>query len=733
MGVAIVLSLFFFATPQMPLSIAYTEDALAVYANPAGLGTVRSFEFYYLYNFQTGRFLPNNSFALRAGPLGAFFEPEPVRYGIALGAKEDNFLVGARLMRDSITHWDVGAIVRLGRWASLGGVAQDLNRKGGRFGAGGAVRPLGSRLTFFSEAYFTPFQPFAGVEIELIPGLKFGARAKLGTKDNFGFIAGLKLSFGRLGIGVLGSPEPVQVAGLVRISQDLHRSILPLRPRLLELRLRGPIADQKPGMSLMGIGKVRTTYSLLDLLKRAKNDRSITGMVLMLEGEKFTFPQAQELRRALTEFRKAGKKLFVYAPSLGMRGYYIASSAERVIIHPMGDVVIPGISACAPFVKGALDKLGVKTEAYRCGRYKSAVEVFTEESLTVANREQLEAMVDGIYEDFVQAVSIGRKLEPEVVESLVSQGIFRAEEAKWVGLVDTLCYEDELDSLIMREFKGKQRVGEKWLRDGKVVIESWDEPGEIAVIYATGTIVRGEGRTDFLTGEQKVGARTLTRAIKQAARNKKVKGIVLRVDSPGGDGFASDQIWRELELVKRKKPIVVSMGTMAASGGYYISCNADKIFALPGTITGSIGVFSLRVVTEEFYNKLGIRRQMVKRGEHADVLSDIREATPLEDSIIQSQVEWFYQQFISKVAQGRNLTVEKVDSVGQGRVWLAKDAKRLGLVDSIGGLMEAIDYCRQEAKLGKDYRLEFYPKQKLGLGSFLESMVEELVEEILRR
>lgn len=732
MGVAIVLSLFFFATPQMPLSIAYTDDALAVYANPAGLGTVRSFEFYYLYNFQPGRFLPNNSFALRAGPLGAFFEPEPVRYGIALGAKQDNFLVGARLMRDSITHWDVGAIVRLGRWASLGGVGQDLNRKGGRFGAGGAVRPLGPRVTFFSEAYFTPFQPFAGLEVELIPGLKFGARVKLGTKDNFGFIAGWKLSLGRLGIGVLGSPEPVRVAGLVRISQDLHRSILPPRPRLLELRLRGPIADQKPGMSL--IGKVRTTtYSLLDLLERARIDRSITGMVLMLEGEEFNFPQAQELRRALGEFRQAGKKLFVYAPSLGVIGYYLASSADRVIIHPMGDVVIPGVSVRVPFVKGALDKLGIKTEVYRYGRYKSAVEVFTEESLTIANREQLEAMVDGIYDDFVQAVSIGRKLEPEVVESLVSRAIFRADEAKRVGLVDTLCYEDELDSLIMREFKGKQKVGEKWLRDAKVVVESWEEPGEIAVIYATGTIVRGEGRTDFLTGEQKVGATTLSRAIKQAARNKKVKGIVLRVDSPGGDGFASDQVWRELELVKRKKPIVVSMGTMAASGGYYISCNADKIFALPGTITGSIGVFNLRIVTEEFYNKLGIRRQMVKSGEHADLLSDIREATPLEDSIIQSQVEWFYQQFISKVAQGRNLTVETVDSVGQGRVWLAKDAKRRGLVDSIGGLMEAIDYCRQKAKLGKDYRLEFYPKRKLGLGSFLESRVEEFVEEILRR
>lgn len=729
----IVLTLILTVTPQMPLSIAHTDDGLAIFANPAGLGTERGFEFYYLYDFQPGAFLSNNSFALRAGPLGFFLEPEPLRYGLALGAKQENLFAGLRFVRDSINHWDIGAMIRLGRWVSLGGVWQDLNRNGGRVGAGAAVRPFGSRLTLFSETYFNPFQPFAGLEVEPVSGLKFGGRAKLGKGDDFAFVAGLTVSLGRLGVGVLGSPKPRRVAGQVRISQDLYRSILPPKKRFLELRLSEPVVDQKPGFSLMGQTKVRTTYSLLELLQRAKKDRALTGMVLRLENENISFAQAQELRRALAEFQAEGKKVWVYAPSLGMIGYYLASVADKVIVHPMGDVVIPGVSVQAQFIKGALDKLGIKSETYRYGKYKSAVEMFTEESLSVSNREQLQALVDGIYEDFIQTVSTGRNLNATTMESLVGRALFRADEAKAAGLVDTLCYEDELDSLIRREFKGGQKIDEKGLQRAEVVSDRWDEPARIAVIYATGSIVQGESGTDFLTGEQRAGSTTLSRAIKQAGKDKRVKGIVLRVDSPGGDGFASDLIWRELELVKKKKPVVVSMGTLAASGGYYISCNADKIFALPGSITGSIGVFNLRLITEGLYNKLGIRRQTVKRGEHADLLSDIREATPEEDSILQSQIDWFYQQFITKVAKGRGLTIEGVDSVAQGRVWLAGEAKRFGLVDSLGGLMQAIEFCREKANLGTDYRLEFYPKRKLGLGSFLEERFSDLLFDYIRR
>ncbi|MCR4423131.1 MAG: signal peptide peptidase SppA [candidate division WOR-3 bacterium] len=729
----IVLAWILTVTPEMPLSIAHTDDGLAIFANPAGLGTERGFEFYYLYDFQPQAFLSNNSFALRIGTLGVFLEPEPLRYGLALGAKQDNLLAGVRLVRDSLTHWDIGAMVRFGKWVSLGGVWQDLNHKGGRLGAGAAVRPFGSRFTIFSESYFNPFQPFAGFEVEPVSGLKFKIRAKLGTGEDFGFLAGLTLSLGRFGVGVLGSPKPQRVAGEVRISQDLYRSILPPRKRFLEWRLSEHVADQKPGFSLMGAGKVRTTYALLDLVKRAKDDRVLTGMVLRLEGENLSFAQAQELRQALADFRAAGKKVWVYAPSLGMIGYYLASAADKVIVHPMGDVVIPGVSVQAQFIKGALDKLGIKTETYRFGKYKSAVEMFTEETLSVYNREQLQALVDGIYEDFIQTVSAGRSLDTKTMESLVGRALFRADEAKALGLVDTLCYEDELDSLIRLAFKGRQKIDEKFLQRAEIVQDQWGEPAQIAVIYITGSIVRGESRTNFLTGEQEVGSTTVCRAIKQAGKDKKVKGVVLRVDSPGGDGFASDLIWRELELVKKKKPVVVSMGTLAASGGYYVSCNADKIFALPGTITGSIGVFNLRLITEGFYNKLGIRRQTVKRGEHADLLSDIREATPEEDSIIQSQIDWFYNQFITKVAKGRGLTLEGVDSVAQGRVWLAKDARRFGLVDSLGGLIEAIEFCREKAKLGRDYRLEFYPKRRFGLGSLLEQRFEQLLFDVMGR
>ncbi len=724
MGLFLVLGLFFGVTPQMPLSIATTDDGLAIFANPAGLGKNQGFEFYYLYNFQRSQFISNNSFALSAGPLGVFLEPMPLRYGAGLGLKADNLLLGVRFVRDSIGYWSLGAMVRSWRWLSLGGVWHDLNQNWGRVGIGAGLRPFGNRVTFFGEAYLNPLQPFIGLEAEPIEGIQVAVRAKLGTRDGFYFVAGMTVSLGRLGLGGVGASAPVSAGGILRISGETRRSVLPEPKRYLSLKLSEPVVDQKPGFSLLGPKKVRTTYDLLTLIQKAKKDGSISGMVLRLEEENMSFAQAQEVREALVDFQNSGKQLWVYAQDLGMIGYYLASGADRIVLHPMGGVTIPGVAVQSAFLKGALEKLGIKPEAHRQGRFKSAVETFTEESLSVPNREQLQALVDGIYEEFIRATAAGRDISEEAMESLVGQAFFGPEAAKEFGLIDTICYEDELDSLLKKSFKREREIGERWLRR-RGEEDGWVEPGKIAVIYVSGSIVAGESGTDFLTGVQRVGSSTISRAIKEAGKDKRVKGVVLRVDSPGGDGVASDIIWREIELVKKRKPVVVSMGGIATSGGYYISCNADKIFALPATITGSIGVFDLRFVTEGFYNKLGIRRQVVKRGEHADALSDIREWTPKEDSIFFSHIDWFYRQFVEKVAKGRNRSFEEIDSVGQGRIWLGRDAKRVGLVDSLGGFLDAIEFCRKKARLGKDYQVVFYPQPKFGLMSLLREKIEQ--------
>ncbi len=731
MSVVLVLSLIFGLTPELPLSIATTDDALAVFANPAGLGTGRGTEFYYIYNFQRQPFFNNNTFVLSLGPVAGFVEPAPLRYGVALGMRREGFLAGVRLVRDSITHWDVGALVRPWSWLSLAGTWQDLNRNCGRVGVGAGVRPFGPRLTLSAETYLNPWQPFVGLEVEPVDGFRFAGRAKL--SGGFGFVTGVMINFGRAGIGFNGVAKLAQAGGMLRFGQEIRRSVFTGGRRYLDLKLAEPVEDQRPGFSLMGTRRVRTTYSLLDLLRRAKEDRAVKGLLLRIENENMSFARAQEVRAALVDFKNSGKQIWVYAPNLGMVGFYLASGADRIILHPMGGVVIPGVSARTTFLKELLEKLGVKVQVHRYGEYKSAVEAFTEESLSVANREQLQALVDGIYEDFINATSTGRNLSSAEMESLVGRAFFRADEAMALGLIDTVCYEEELDSLLARGFKRTRRVDEKSFARQKFFSDRWDEPGKIAVIYVTGSINTGESGSDFLTGDVRAGSTTIVRAIKEAVNDRRVKGIVLRVDSPGGDGYASDLIWYALKRARLKKPVVVSMGGVAASGGYYVSCPADKIFALPGTITGSIGVFSLRLITEGLYNKIGVRRQVVKRGEHADALSDLRELTPEEDSILQGEIDWFYQQFVQKVAEGRGLSVEQVDSVARGRVWLAEDARRFGLVDSLAGLLEAIDFCREKAGLGRDYDVVFYPRPKAGLGSLPAGLFERLFFELLGR
>lgn len=711
-------------TPQLPLSVATTDDVLAVFANPAGLGAGRKSEFYYLYNFQQGGFLKNNTFAVSLGPVAGFWEPEPSRWGVALGIRQEMLLAGASYMRDDNHHFGLGAMLRPTNWLSVGAVWQDLNRNLGMASAGIGIRPFGSRLTLFAETFARePLQPAFGLDAEPLDGLNVAGRARVGD-GGLSFSVGLGLSAGRVGLGAVGARTPAEAAGYLRLSSQPRRSILPPPRRVLELKLAGRVADTKPGFSLAGGGRTRTLWSLLEVIRQAREDRSVRAMVIRdIDEASMDFAHAQELRQALLDFRSAGKKLYVQARGLSMLSYYIASAADRIALHPLGGVMIPGLSGRMTFFKGALEKLGIEPEASRHGRYKSAVEQFTEDSLTAPNREQLQALVDALYEEFVTAAATGRNLTGEQMESLVGHAFFMAHEARAAGLVDTLCYEDEWDSLVVREL-GRTGINEKSLLSRKPFKDCWHESGRLAVVYASGSIATGESRTDIITGDQVMGSATMVRAIRQAAKDRKVKAILLRVDSPGGDGFASDEIWRALDLARKKKPVIVSMGGVAASGGYYIACNAERIFASPTTLTGSIGVFNLRLVTEGLYNKLGIRRQSVKRGEHAD-LTDARPMTPEEDSIVQAQIDYFYNQFIRKVADGRGLTVEQVDSVGQGRVWSGRDAFRVGLVDSLGGLARAVDFARQRVGLDRDSEIEFYPRPKSALGLDLEELMNE--------
>jgi protease-4 len=734
--------------PTMPLSISTTDDALAVLANPAALADRSDEQLCYLYDFPayarppdtSGGFWTNSTFVGRAGPLAAFWEPTPTRFGLALGAGSNGLSAGIRYVHDTFNHWDLGLMSRPWSWLSVGGVWQDFNRNWGYVTLGAAVRPFGDRLTIFGQEFLASGAwPAVGLEVEPLNGVKLGLRLQMRGSGDVGIgelAGGLTVNLGRFGLSgtycrpALSSAR-AEYGGLLSVSNRMQRTFVPARPRHLDLRLSGPIADQTPGLSLSGGQSGQQTWCLLNLLARVAQDKSIRALVLDLSDAQFTPDQAQEMREALIRFKAGDRKVYVYGASLGMATYYVASLADRIVVHPLGDVSIPGVSAQVMFLKGTLDKLGLKADYTRHGKYKSAVEQFSQDSLTLPNREQYTALVDTIYEQFVDGTSAGRHVSSDSLRKLIDIGLFTVQDAKAAGLVDTFCYRDEFDSVVRKDLRGLGAVSEKGYRQDFVPEQGWQPKPAIAIIYASGDIADGESHTDFLSGSVTMGAQTMVRAIRDAAGDKRVKAIVLRINSPGGDGYASDLIWHELDKARKKKPVIVSMGDLAASGGYYIACNASRIFAEPNTVTGSIGVFDLKLVTEGLYNKLGARRQVVKQGEHADALSDQREWTPEEDSMMQAFVDKFYQDFIGRVAQGRHMTKEQVDSIAQGRVWTGADGKRVGIVDELGGFLAAVDYAKKAAKL-KDCDYVFLPRPKSGFGVQLGTFIAGQVLEALR-
>jgi len=699
----------------MPLSVATTDDALAVFANPAGLGTNRDANLYYLYNFTNERFWDKHTFIGQLNSLGFSFS-DFQDFRISMGSKvSEGLYLGGTYRKYLEKHfWDAGILYRPIHQLSLGATVQSIGQRiDNQFAIGIGIRPLSNRFTITCDAYLDTAswkKPIFGLELEPINGIEI--KGKINTQGDYSIQAGI--SFERFGIGAIKTNFTKPWGGYIRLSSEKHRTFIRPPKRFLEMKIEGSIADQKPGFSLLGSSVSMTSYEVLNTIKKAKEDKSIIGLVIKINEPSMGFGLAQEIKSALKDFKNTNKKLIVYASQLSNISYYIASNADEIIIHPLGEVVIPGIAARSMHLKRAMDKLGVEADYERVGKYKSAPEIFSEDTLSEPDREVINSMLDDYYEQITKTIAQDRNLSQPEVDSLINHGFFLASEAKASKLVNQLCYEDELDSILGKNYKGFRKITSLHYMNDKDYEYNWCDLPKIAVIYATGDITQGESGTDILMGGVSCGANSMVFAIREARKDKNVKAIILRVDSPGGDGFASDLIWRELSLAKKDKPIIVSMGPVAASGGYYISMMADKIFASPATITGSIGAFSMKFVTKELYSKLGINYETIKRGEHADAFSQDRKFTDEERALFQKQIQDFYNQFINKVAQGRHLTPEYIDSVGQGRVWTGSQAYERNLVDSLGGLMNAIEYVKGEVKI-KDIKLDFSPKPKTGL------------------
>jgi protease IV len=488
------------------------------------------------------------------------------------------------------------------------------------------------------------------------------------------------------------------------------------------------------GFSFSGFGgpKAIGLNDILNNLKKAETDDNIKGIFLDLSSVNAGAATIEEVRKKLLEFKtNSGKFIYAYGEYYPQDVYYLASVADSIFLNPQGALELKGMGAQVVFFKNTLDKLEIDAQIIRHGKFKSAVEPFMLDKMSESNRLQTSGFVNSIWNHLTEGISKARNISVEELNNIANDlKIRRAEDAVEHKLADRLAYKDEVLELLRNETGADDIKKIKMLEmarytkaPAKKAVVSADK---IAVIYAVGSIEGGEGDNET------IGSEGLSKAVRDARMDDKVKAIVLRVNSPGGSALASEVIWRELKLAKEKKPIIVSMGDLAASGGYYIACMADTIVASPSTITGSIGVFGVVWNMEQFLkNKIGVTVDTVKSNNYADLGAFYRPLSANERDIIQQSVEDVYDVFITRVAEGRGMTKEQVDELGQGRVWSGVDAKRIGLVDVFGGLETAIDIAAKKANL-ENYRIVNFPEQKDPFKKFLGSMSGEVSSFILK-
>jgi len=521
------------------------------------------------------------------------------------------------------------------------------------------------------------------------------------------------------GIGVTGLLLLIIAAG----SQDEGPQVKNKSVLVFDLALN--ITDSKPNSSasaafqeaLSGEDRNRVTLrTVLDTLEKARRDPRIVG--IYLDGSKSSddstagFATLKEVRAALERFRAAGKTIVTYNLGWSERDYYLSSVANKIVLNPLGAMEINGLSSQTLFLTGALEKYGVGVQIIRVGKFKSAVEPLTLTKLSPENRQQTEKLLGDVWGEWRSDVGKSRNLSPAKLQAIAdSGGILEADQARSNGLVDKIGYFDE----VLGELKQLTNSNDEKTFKQISLVDYAEVPGkslgvernsknQVAIVYAEGEIVDGQG------GVGQVGGDRFARIFRRLRQEKDVKAIVLRVNSPGGSATASEVIQRELRLTGKTKPVIVSMGDVAASGGYWISTDANRIFAEPNTITGSIGVFGALPNFQKLANNNGITWDTVKTGSYADIQTVSRPKSPQELAIYQTSVNRLYNLFLTKVAQGRNLPQQKVAEIAQGRVWSGVAAKDIGLVDEIGGIDAAISYAAKQATLGNDWRIQEYPE-----------------------
>jgi protease-4 len=497
----------------------------------------------------------------------------------------------------------------------------------------------------------------------------------------------------------------------------------------LVLSLSSPLKESPPDPIATQIfhEKIYNVFDTVRALDRAAKDERIKDLLIepgMANG--LELGKLEQLRSAVERFKKSGKPVWAYYESASTGGYYVASCADKVYAPPSGDLILMGPTMALPFFGGTLKKFGIVPQLYHIGAYKSYSDTFTRTDASDAEKEATNAILDSFYGQLVDGIARGRKLSPDQVKAAIDMGFLWGDQMKQQGLVDDLLYQDQVEQGL-KKINGNR---ERWNRidmadyqnDHRISL-SEGAKRTVAYVVASGDIVSGERSSG------NIGSKTLIRWLRKTGEDSGISAVVLRVDSPGGDALASDLIWRQVQVLRKSKPVVVSMSDLAASGGYYISMGSDGIVAEPGTITGSIGVVTGKFVIKGLLDFVDFNMEIMKRGKNSDLFSSYTPYTAEQEQLIQGQMQSFYHTFVQKAAEGRHKSYEAIDQVGQGRIWSGEDALKLGLVDKLGGIEEAIALAKEKAGIPpqEPVHIVMYPKPKTILQAFLEEKTDSLI------
>jgi protease-4 len=522
----------------------------------------------------------------------------------------------------------------------------------------------------------------------------------------------------RRGVGIvivlIVAAIAISAAGLVVMALFVGRPPQVSGNSTLILKVGGDLEEMDPGGVIGQFFEAPPTVkSLVDALRKAKIDKRVSSVVIRPTSAAALWGKVQEVRDAITDFRRSGKPIIGYLEHGGEQEFYLASACDKVFLVPTATLDLTGMASYELFLRGTLDKIGAYPDTLHIGEYKTASNTFTEHTFTPAHREMAQSLNADLYKQLVAGLADSRHKSEQEIRDLIDHGPFLPEDAVRAGLIDDVAYEDELDDKVKLAKGTVNFMSEAEYRHVTPTSLGLNRGPRIAVIYASGVIASGESSYDSPAGAI-LGSDTMIEHLRKSRADDSVKAIVLRIDSPGGSAIASDVIWREVMLTREVKPVVASMSDVAASGGYYIAMPAHAIVAQPATLTGSIGVVMLKFVIDGTLKKLGMNIEGVTNGRFADLYSPVRAFTAEERAKIREQMQATYDTFVEKAAAGRNTTPERIDAVGQGRVWTGKQAKEVGLVDELGGLDRALVIAKQRAKLAPDAEVEVvvYPGRK---------------------